>query len=309
LDKNNKIKIIFGQNIFEHHVDNSEYGEYIDLQELLRVSREKKDKKNGKKLSIIIEKYSNIKIYDKIVLQGQELEHVPPRLQGGEIEYIVKPGGQLIYLYDPQVFIKKNSNDKKRIFTRRFILEGASKLSGVLWLTDSDTIHSDIEVSLVGKKAEAIINGVYIAAKEQNISLVTKQKHLEKETHSRVVINGICADNAHITYAAKLFVAKNASGAKAIQKNKTILFGNKTIVSSLPEMEVLNNDVACTHGCAVGQLDEQKIFYLKSRGLGDAQAKALLIESFFIGLLHSLDDENIKKGLSERIKLKMGQVL
>jgi len=301
-----KIIITLSKSVNTKKIKNNEF---IDLQEFLGQKLEKRERKSGRKLVIIIEEFSNIKIYDKIVIEGQNQLYYVPDIEY-DIEYIIKQGAQITYLYDPLVSSEQISNtQEKRVFSRRFTLEKSSKLTGVLWLTDVNNIHTNIDIFLEGKKARANINGVYIAGKEQCVSLMTKQEHKAQETQSSMIINGICTDNSRVNYLAKLFVAKNAFGAKLVQKNKTIVFGNKVIVHSCPEMEVLQNNVTCAHGCAVGKFDKAELFYLMSRGLNDVQAKKFLIKGFFDFLLHLFENQTLQNILSERIELKMRQVL
>lgn len=245
-----------------------------------------------KKLIVIVEKCSPVKIYDKL---DKLLVN---------IEFFVGNGAQLTFFYDPKI-----DSQEKIVLYRFFNLQESSCLNCFLWLTDARNIHTDLKVSLKGRYAKANINGVYFADKEQNVSLTTCQEHLEKNTQSSVIINGVVANNASVKYDGKVFVSQHACKSKVVQKNKNIVLGDGAKIDAMPSMEVLNNDVECKHGCAIGFLDEMQLFYLQSRGLDEQQAKRLLVESFFDFLVNLLDNQRLKDSLAKRIRVKMRQIL
>jgi len=172
----------------------------------------------------------------------------------------------------------------------RFYLHESSSLYCFLSLFGSDSFENELHLFLLGRNAKAIVRGVYVADNMQSMSLKTYQVHMAQDASSEVVINGVALENACVSYRGNIFVAQKASRTKALQGNKNIILGKRALVDSRPNMEILNNNVQCKHGCAVGVLDENQLFYLQTRGLDLNKAKRLIVKGLFDNLMHDLGD-------------------
>jgi len=179
-----------------------------------------------------------------------------------------------------------------------FYLHELSNLHCVLFIPEARHIAANLHLFLLGKNACAMVNGAYIADGTQTISLQTHQIHLAQDTSSNVIINGIALNNACVKYRGNIHITQQAARANALQSNKTIILGKKALVDSRPNMEVLNNDVQCKHGCAIGILDENQLFYLQTRGIDCSKAKKLMIEGLFAHI-YDFDNQELRTRLNK----------
>ena len=114
---------------------------------------------------------------------------------------------------------------------------------------------------------------------------ITQQHHQVGDTRSDLAIRSIVADQSHASYQGMIRIERNAVNADACQQNKNLLLSSNARAWSVPGIEVLNNEVKCFHGSAIGQLDEEQIWYLLSRGLDEKMARTILLEAFITSLL------------------------
>ncbi len=162
--------------------------------------------------------------------------------------------------------------------------------------------NSEINCYLLGEYADIKVDGAYLLQNKQQATVSVYQEHLVPHTSSNVMIKGVIKDSAYICYKGLIYIGVNAFNTDAEQKNKNILVGNNIGNSidnaidsagawdnvsarahSIPSLEILNNDVRCSHGSAVGPIDKEQLFVLQSRGLDRLVATQVLIDGF-IGL-------------------------
>ncbi len=141
-------------------------------------------------------------------------------------------------------------------------------------------VRNNIQVELNGKGAEAVLNGLYMGHKDQHHDNHTLIEHAVPECTSYELYQGILSDQASAVFAGKILVKPGAQKTDAIQANNCLLLSDDARIDTMPQLEIYADDVKCTHGATVGQLDEEAIFYLRSRGISEKRAKNLLIYSF-----------------------------
>ncbi len=152
---------------------------------------------------------------------------------------------------------------------------------------------------LQGEEAQFDLRGCYILSSQQSISIRTQQIHQAPYTKSNVHLFGIVANKALVSFEGTIRVEQQARQTNASQVNKNILLSPSAKAVSIPSLEILTNDVQCSHGSAVGQLDQGHIFYLMARGLQEVQAKQLLLESF---IENSILDETVINTLQQKVQ-------
>ena len=184
----------------------------------------------------------------------------------------------------------------------RFYLYESSFLSVFFSLYGNGNCQYHLHVFLLGRYAKAIIRGAYLATNDQIVTLRTDQAHIVPDTSSEVIINGVAAQNSDITYTGAISISQQAAQSKALQKNSNIVVGKYVSVDARPQMEVLNNDVQCCHGCAVGVLDEKQLFYLQTRGFKREEAKRLLIKGFLCEAVQVVDDLVLKERFNKKLR-------
>lgn len=148
-----------------------------------------------------------------------------------------------------------------------------------------------ISIFLHGQFACAYLNGAYLLYENQTCSLQVRQEHLFPNTESLFVLRGALAGTADVSIHGTIFVDKQAKKTKASHQNKTILLSSGAQVQSCPDLAVLNKNVRCSHGSAIGKFDETMLFYMCSRGLTKKMAKRHLLESFLASPFAQLDDK------------------
>lgn len=150
---------------------------------------------------------------------------------------------------------------------------------GGLW------IRNDLESRLEASEAESLFSGLYLADGRRHVDNHTRIDHLAPDTRSDELYRGIIDGHGHAVFNGKVVVAKHAIGTDAAQANNNLLLSRQGEIDTKPELEIYADDVKCSHGATIGQLDEQALFYLRSRGLGLEQARSLLVGAFALAVL------------------------
>jgi Fe-S cluster assembly protein SufD len=156
------------------------------------------------------------------------------------------------------------------------------------------------------ERIDSTLKGVTIIEGKQHVDHNTLVHHQEPNCESHQDYKGIFADRATGVFNGKVLVDKKAQKTDAFQSNNNILVDDKASINSKPQLEIFADDVKCSHGCTIGQLDEEALFYLKSRGIPAKEARALLMYAFANNVLESVKIPEIKKRINKQIALKLG---
>lgn len=157
-----------------------------------------------------------------------------------------------------------------------------------------------------GSGINSTMNGITIIEGKQHVDHHTLVHHIEPNCESHQDYKGIFADNSTGVFNGKVIVEKEAQKTNAYQSNNNILMDDKATINSKPQLEIFADDVKCSHGCTIGQLDEDALFYLRSRGIPMKEARALLMYAFANNVLESVKIPEIKKRINKQIALKLG---
>ncbi len=140
--------------------------------------------------------------------------------------------------------------------------------------------RNENEVRLLGEGIECLLNGTYLPCGQEQVDNVIRIHHLKPNCHSDQFYKGVVTDEAHAVFAGKIIVHKDAQKTNAFQKNDNLLLSDDAQVDTKPELEIYADDVKCSHGATVGDLDPRALFYFRSRGLDRKTAESLLIFAF-----------------------------
>lgn len=143
----------------------------------------------------------------------------------------------------------------------------------------------------LGKAAHFALHAALIGGGEQTLEVVTTVTHAEPDATSEQMIRAIMGGKATGNVLGQIAVAKGAQGTDASQSVKAMLLSRTATVNAKPELEIFADDVQCAHGCAVGELDKQALFYMASRGMDPATAQTLLLRAFVAGVFDGIADE------------------
>ena len=141
-------------------------------------------------------------------------------------------------------------------------------------------VRNDVHVALEGEGAECALNGLYLASGKEHVDNFTEIEHARPRAASQELYKGILEGAAHGVFNGKIVVHKDAQKTAARQTNKNLLLSPEAVVNTNPQLEIYADDVKCTHGSTIGQLDPDALFYLRSRGLDPNQARSLLRLAF-----------------------------
>jgi Fe-S cluster assembly protein SufD len=159
----------------------------------------------------------------------------------------------------------------------------------------------DVEVKFQTTGGEAFVDGLYMVVGEQHADTHSIIDHRQPNCVSHQNYKGIVDGKARAVFNGIVFVRENASGTDAQQSNKNLLLSNDARVDTKPQLEIFNDDVKCSHGATVGQLEEEELFYLLSRGLNESLARNLLTYGFAEEIVNKIGIESIKKQLDEAV--------
>ena len=164
------------------------------------------------------------------------------------------------------------------------VAEGGLYCSHVLNLS-SAYVRNEIDVALTGKGAHADLHGVYLIAGESHSDTLTRIDHAVAETSSDEVYKGVLRDRARGVFQAQIRVAPQAQRIVGNQMHRALMLSDTARVDTKPELEIYADDVQCSHGSTIADLDPNHMFYLRARGVPETAARALLIRAFLAEFL------------------------
>lgn len=169
---------------------------------------------------------------------------------------------------------------------------------GKLVRNNLDFIHN-------GENINSFMNGVTIIGGEQLVDHHTAVHHNQPNCESYQNYKGIFKDKAHGVFNGKVFVDKIAQKTNAYQQNNNVLLSEGATIDTKPQLEIFADDVKCSHGCTVGQLNEDALFYLRARGISKNEAQALLLYAFANDAMENIDIEPLKEKISKLLAEKL----
>ncbi len=163
-----------------------------------------------------------------------------------------------------------------------------------------------VEASLAGPGADAELKAIYFASGEQFFDFHTLQDHRVGNTRSDLLFKGALSDAARTVYAGLIRIEKHAARSDAYQANRNLVLSDHAKATSVPMLEIDNNDVRCTHGATVGPVDPEHLFYLRSRGIPEPTAKRMLIQGFFGDVLDRIPFEHARRLVEAELESRIG---
>jgi Fe-S cluster assembly protein SufD len=148
--------------------------------------------------------------------------------------------------------------------------------------------RNDINIVLNAEGAESTLNGLYVTAEKQHVDNHTNIDHAKPNCRSRELYKGILDEQSTGVFNGKILVRMNAQKTSAKQTNKNLLLSDHALVNSTPQLEIFADDVKCTHGATIGHLDEDELFYMRSRGIDEVSARTLLTYAFASEILSAV---------------------
>jgi Fe-S cluster assembly protein SufD len=165
--------------------------------------------------------------------------------------------------------------------------------------------RNDVDQAFTGEGGECVLNGLFMASGSQHLDTHTRIDHAVPHCTSRELYKGVLDGRARGVFVGRVLVRPGARKTDAHQTNKNLLLSREALVDSLPQLEILTDDVKCKHGSTTGQLDPGVLFYLRSRGLGEAEARSLLVYAFASELVGRVKVGALRAGLERYLQLHL----
>jgi Fe-S cluster assembly protein SufD len=162
-------------------------------------------------------------------------------------------------------------------------------------------VRNDVVAVLDGEGIDCALNGLYLADHQRLVDNHTTIDHARPHCGSRELYKGVLADRARAVFNGKIIVRPEAQKTDAKQTSRALLLSEDAQINTKPQLEIFANDVRCTHGAAVGQLEDEAMFYLRSRGLSEADARLLLVRAFVGEVVNRLPLERIRVGVERAL--------
>ena len=219
----------------------------------------------------------------------------------GGTEVFVGEGAHLTYgqLQDWGRNVVHYSNQRVR-------LDRDAEVQWIQTLLGSRMVKTNAYFDMAGPGARAFVHGFMFGDHDQHFHLHTLQRHQKDHCTSDLLIKGCLKDTARSIYQGLIQVSEGAQRTDAYQANRNLLLSDTARADSIPGLEILANDVRCTHGATIGNVDPEQMHYLMARGLPRSQAQRLIVEGFFTPVLDRIPLENVREQLRDVIGRKIG---
>jgi len=201
--------------------------------------------------------------------------------------------------------IQADAANTNQVSTTHFRQIEKSVVHAVTISLDGGIIRNNLNMVMEAEYSESHMYGLYFLKGNTHVDNHTIVDNVMPHCESNELYKGIIDDNGTAVFNGKIFVQKDAQKTNAFQSNKNILLSEGASVNTKPQLEIFADDVKCSHGCTIGQLDEEAYFYLRSRGIGEKAAKSLLVHAFAIDILEHIKPEPIRTYIDQLISQRL----
>ena len=217
-----------------------------------------------------------------------------PALMNGATELFAASGAHLTYTH-----VQALAPSARSILSQRAIVGRDATFTSTNVTVGGRFHKAKVEASLTEPGASVVMNGAFRLGSRQFVDHHTTQDHLATDGTSDLLFTGVLDGRARSVYAGTIVVEPKAQRTNAYQNNRNLLLHSGTRADSIPRLEIMADDVRCTHGATTSTIDPSQLFYLTSRGLTDAQAQSLIVEGYFEAVLDRVPDEGVRNVLRE----------
>jgi Fe-S cluster assembly protein SufD len=206
----------------------------------------------------------------------------------GEHYKVQREGGKAFHIATLQACLERNSN-----FSSHSI-----SLGGAL-------VRNEVNAVLDGEGGECTLNGLYMVGGGQHVDNHTRIDHVKAHCNSRELYKGVLDGKSRGVFSGKIYVHEGAEKTDAKQTNKNLLLSEDAVINTKPQLEIYADDVKCTHGTTIGQLDQEAIFYLRSRGIDLEAARGLLTYAFASEMIGRIKVEPVRAQLEHLLLARL----
>jgi Fe-S cluster assembly protein SufD len=201
-------------------------------------------------------------------------------------------------------------NEKSWVFgTQRAVVDRDGSLDWVSLGFGSKSGKVRMETELAGEGSSAKVTGAYAGHGRQHLDFDTKQEHAAANTTSDLAFRGVLQGRAHAVWRGMIKVDPGAQQTDAFQESRNLLLSKRSHADAIPGLEILANDVRCTHAAAIAQIDPAQVYYLMSHGIPRATATRLVIEGFLAELVERFEEGPVRSRLADALQARLEKVL
>ncbi len=250
------------------------------------------------RLLVVAEPESRFAVVEEYASSSRELTSY----SNAAVEIIVRDGAKVEY-----VSVQNLSRGTWHFASHHARVERDAELDWVAGGFGSAKGKVRIQNDLAGPGATSRVTGAYFADGTQHLDYDTFQEHIAPHTTSDFAFKGALRDEARAVWRGMIRVEEGAQKTNAYQENRNLLLSKTAHADSIPGLEILANDVRCTHGATLGQVDREQLFYLMSRGLPHAEAERLIVRGFFQDVLDRVELEPVRDALAAALDARIPQ--
>jgi len=169
-------------------------------------------------------------------------------------------------------------------------------------------VRNNLNIRLDDQQVKAYLNGLYVLNNHQVVDNHTLVDHAMPNCYSSELYKGILGDHSQGVFNGKIFVRQDAQKTNAYQSNKNLLLSSNASMNTKPQLEIFADDVKCSHGATTGQLDEEALFYLRARGIGENVARSMLNHAFAADVINQIENETLRESLMALLDVKLASL-
>ena len=249
---------------------------------------------------VVLEEGAEAEVWEQTLSGSPDTEG----LVNGVVELIVGPNARLRYVGGQDV------NEKTWVFgTQRAVVERDGHLDWVTLGFGGKNGKVFLETKLAGPGAHATVTGAYATKGRQHVDFDTLQEHAAVNTTSDLAFRGILDGRSSAVWRGMIQVDKGAQQTDAFQECRNLLLSKRAHADAIPGLEILADDVRCTHAAAIAQIDPEQLFYLKSHGLPQEGAHRLVVEGFLGALLERFTEGAVREAVAVALERRLAVVL
>jgi Fe-S cluster assembly protein SufD len=246
---------------------------------------------------IVVEEGAEAEVWERYTSEGEGLFN-------GVVELVVGQGANLRYVCEQDL------DERSWVFaTQRAEVERDASLEWVALGFGSARGKVRMETKLAGRGSSAKVTGAYAGTGRQHLDYDTTQEHAGEDTTSDLAFRGVLSGRATAVWRGMIRVDPGAQRTDAFQESRNLLLSERAHADAIPGLEIEADDVRCTHAAAVAQVDPEQLYYLRARGVGEAEAKRVVIEGFLQELVERTAEGPIRDSLAHELERRLGELL
>jgi Fe-S cluster assembly protein SufD len=251
------------------------------------------------RILVVLEEGASAEIWEQYLSSGEE-----DAVLNTVVELIVGQNAHLRFVSGQAL------NEKSWIFgTQRAVVQRDGSLDWVALGFGSKSGKVRMETQLAGEGSSAKVTGAYAGHARQHLDFDTTQEHAAANTVSDLAFRGVLQDRSHAVWRGMIKVDPGAQQTDAFQESRNLLLSKKSHADAIPGLEILANDVRCTHAAAIAQIDPEQVYYLMSHGIPRPVSTRLVIEGFLAELVERFEEGPVRERLADALQSRLETVL